>query len=40
MSPETYWLVVPLDAIVVSAFHWLARLIVRPHGECWKAAGE
>jgi hypothetical protein len=33
MSLQTYWLVVPLAGIGLSAFGWLAIWITRPHGK-------
>ncbi|HME25095.1 MAG TPA: hypothetical protein VKI44_27840 [Acetobacteraceae bacterium] len=40
MSLATYWLIVPLAGIGLSAFGWLALWITRSHGKRGKAAAE
>jgi hypothetical protein len=40
MSRQTYWLVVPLAGIGLSAFGWLALWATRPHNMRGKAAAE
>ncbi|MBV8521284.1 MAG: hypothetical protein JOY71_03990 [Acetobacteraceae bacterium] len=39
MSPETYWLVVPLVGIALSGFGWLALWLTRPRGETTGSGG-
>jgi len=40
MSLHTYWLIVPLAGIGLSAFGWLALWITRPHRKHGNAAAE
>jgi hypothetical protein len=40
MSLDTYWMIVPLAGIGLSAFGWRALWLTRPYGKRGKAAAE